>query len=86
MTLEQKYENLRLEYRRTQRRLKDLLSEAAEVCDSYNGHRACDRWDEDSLPSREWVDKLRALGHKVERHTFKDRKRQRVRCKNHTKT
>lgn len=55
ISIEQKFENMRRQYRKCQAELK----EAKKILREYDGSHAIDQWDEDSMPSKKWVAKAK---------------------------
>lgn len=55
ITQEQKFENLRKQYRKCKAELK----EAKKLLKEYDGSHAIDIWDENVMPSTGWVNRIK---------------------------
>lgn len=55
ISIEQKFENMRRQYRKCQAELK----ETKKILREYDGSHAIDQWDEDIMPSKKWVAKVK---------------------------
>lgn len=74
LTIEEKYENMRIMYKDTQKRLKEAIT----ILDSYDGSRAIDQWDVELMPSKDWETSARKFvnvyKHKPSLNKLKGRK------------